>query len=64
MEKIKLAKLSHDLWKQKVLYERANELAEKSFFDEKYIFLLNEVLEELKEINQKWLEEKMEEPQK
>lgn len=64
MENKKLTKLSHDLWKQKVLYERASELAEKSFFDEKYIFLLNEVLEELKEINQKWFEEKMEEPQK
>ncbi|MGL5580527.1 MAG: hypothetical protein ACRDCE_06130 [Cetobacterium sp.] len=59
MEKKNLTKLSHDLWKQKILYERASELAEKASFDEKYIFLLNEVLEEIKEINQKWFEEKI-----
>lgn len=61
MEKKELIKLSHSLWKQKVLYEKATELAEKASFDEKYIFLLNEVLEELKEFNQKWFEEKIKE---
>ncbi|MGL5595861.1 hypothetical protein [Cetobacterium sp.] len=61
MDKTELIKLSHSLWKQKVLYERASELAEKASFDEKYIFLLNEVMEEIKEINQKWFEEKIKE---
>ena len=44
---IELSKLSHALWKQKILYSRACELSEKAIIEDKYIPLLNEVLDEI-----------------
>ncbi|GEM_PF-2828424 len=34
---IELSKLSHALWKQKILYTRACELSEKTIVENKYI---------------------------
>lgn len=58
---IELSKLSHALWKQKILYSRACELSEKAIIENKYIPLLNEVLEEIKQVNKEFLEKKIKE---
>ena len=55
-----LVELSHALWKQKELYSRACELSEKSILNEKYFPLLLKALEEIKQINEKFIKEKME----
>lgn len=57
-EIIELSKLSHVLWKQKILYSRACKLSEKAIVENKYIPLLNEVLEEIKQINKEFIEKK------
>lgn len=56
---IELSKLSHALWKQKILYTRACELSEKAIVENKYIPLLNEVMEEIKQVNKEFIEEKI-----
>lgn len=56
-----LAKLSHALWKQKSLYSRACELSEMALLNEKYFPLLVEVLEEIKQVNEKFVKEKIKE---
>lgn len=56
-----LSKLVHALWKQKVLYSRACELSEKAIVENKYIPLLNEVLEEIKQVNKEFIEKKIKE---
>lgn len=61
MEEIDLPKLIHSLWKNKVLYERALELTEKSITDDNYIGMLNEVLEEIKQVNKEFIEKKIKE---
>lgn len=61
MGKIDLSKLAHVLWKQKSLYERALELTEKSITDDNYIGMLNEVLEEIKQVNKEFIEKKIKE---
>lgn len=58
---IELSKLSHVLWKQKVLYSRACELSEKAIVENKYIPLLNEVLKEIKQANKEFIEKKIKE---
>lgn len=58
---IELSKLAHALWKQKILYSRACELSEKSIVENKYIPLLNEVLEEIKQVNKEFIEKKIKE---
>lgn len=58
---IELSKLSHALWKQKILYSRACELSEKAIVENKYIPLLNEVLEEIKQVNKEFIEKKIKE---
>ena len=58
---IELSKLSHALWKQKTLYSRACELSEKAIVENKYIPLLNEVLEEIKQVNKEFIEKKIQE---
>lgn len=58
---IELSKLSHALWKQKILYTRACELSEKAIVENKYIPLLNEVLEEIKQVNKEFIEKKIKE---
>ena len=58
---IELSKLSHALWKQKILYSRACELSEKAIIEDKYIPLLNEVLEEIKQVNKEFIKEKIKE---
>lgn len=55
---IELSKLAHALWKQKILYSRAGELSEKAIIENKYIPLLNEVLEEIKQVNKEFIEKK------
>lgn len=61
MTKEELAKISHALWKQKSLYSRACELSEKAIVNEEYIPLLVEVLEEIKQVNEKFVKEKIKE---
>ena len=61
MEKNELSKLAHRLWKQKSLYERALELTEMSLIDENYICMLNEILKEIKEINEDFIEKRIKE---
>lgn len=58
---IELSKLSHALWKQKILYTRACELSEKAIVENKYIPLLNEVMEEIKQVNKEFIEKKIKE---
>lgn len=58
---IELSKLSHTLWKQKILYTRACELSEKAIVENKYIPLLNEVMEEIKQVNKEFIEKKIKE---
>lgn len=59
-----LAELSHSSWKLSNLYQRVSELAEKALKDEKYLFLLNEAMKEVKEINKKFVDKKIEELQR
>lgn len=61
MEKQELSKLTHALWKQKMIYSRAFELSEKAMIESEYIPLLNEVLEEIKQINKEFIEKKIKE---
>lgn len=58
---IELSKLSHVLWKQKILYTRACELSEKAIVENEYIPLLNEVMEEIKQVNKEFIEKKIKE---
>lgn len=58
---IELSKLSHALWKQKILYSRACKLSEKAIIENKYIPLLNEVLEEIKQVNKEFIKKKIKE---
>lgn len=60
-EIIELSKLSHTLWKQKILYSRACELSEKAIIEKEYVPLLNEVLEEIKQVNKEFIEKKIKE---
>ncbi|MGL4934652.1 MAG: hypothetical protein ACRC51_04185 [Cetobacterium sp.] len=59
-----LAELSHSSWKLSNLYQRVSELAEKALKDEKYIFLLGEAMKEVKEINERFVDKKIQELQK
>ena len=61
MEKQELSKLTHALWKQKMIYSRDFELSEKAMIGSEYTPLLNEVLEEIKQINKEFIEKKIKE---
>lgn len=60
VDKEGVAKLSHALWKQKSLYSRAYELSEKTLLNKEYLPLLVEVLEDIKQVNEKFVEERLE----
>lgn len=53
IKKEDMVMILHGLWTQKMLYSRAYEIAEKAFEDEAYKPLLVEIMESIREINEK-----------